>query len=394
MTRTWRAHRSGTVQAQRTTLTTGGDTVDGRCMAYIANAEPSAPESWVAEEERVAALQRSRLLDAPPEPEFDRWTAALREDTAAAAAALLLVDTAQVFVKSLATAAGCADELSSVELSEPLGEYLLGRADPLGAIDPACAYAQAPVSVDGQLLGWMAIADHSHRDWSQSDLRALNDAAAAVSTEVSLRLANHEAARIRQLVASHNHLHELIAAAAPLSDVLGELVDGIERYEPSVIPCVVLLDHATSTLHPGAGGPSLPTRVSRRDRRRRHRTQRRHLRIRRVVRRADDQPGHAEDPKWAPVRDFVMSFGLRHCWSMPIKAHDGEVLGTLALYGLRPRHPAARAPRADARRSAAGRYRDRAPPDDEAARSTTRGTTASPACRIARRSSSGSTRPC
>ena len=50
-------------------------------MAYIANAEPSAPDSWVAEEERVAALQHSRLLDAPPEPEFDRWTAALREDT-------------------------------------------------------------------------------------------------------------------------------------------------------------------------------------------------------------------------------------------------------------------------------------------------------------------------
>src|ERR1019366_2002823 len=31
--------------------------------------------------------------------------------------------------------------------------------------------------------------------------------------------------------------------------------------------------------------------------------------------------------------------GLRHCWSMPIKAPDGEVLGTLALYGPRPRHP-------------------------------------------------------
>jgi len=46
-----------------------------------------------------------------------------------------------------------------------------------------------------------------------------------------------------------------------------------------------------------------------------------------------------EDPKWVPVRDLVMSFGLRHCWSMPIKTHDGEVLGTLALYGLRPRLP-------------------------------------------------------
>jgi diguanylate cyclase (GGDEF)-like protein len=308
-------------------------------MAHIVNAEPSAPDSWVAEEERVAALQHSRLLDVPPEPEFDRWTAALREDTGAAAAALLLVDAAQVFVKSLATTDGCADELSSVGLSEPLDEYLLGRADPLAAIDPSCAYVQAPVSVDGQLLGWMALADHSHRDWSQSDLRALNDAAAAASTEVSLRRANRGAVRIRELVASHNHLHELIAAAAPLSDVLGELVNGIEAYEPSVIPCVVLLDHDTSTLHPGAGGPSLPKAWL--------------AAIEGVVIGPNvGTCGSAawsgdltisedmlEDPKWAPVRDLVMRFGLRHCWSMPIKTHDGEVLGTIALYGLRPRLP-------------------------------------------------------
>jgi hypothetical protein len=63
-----------------------------------------------------------------------------------------------------------------------------------------------------------------------------------------------EAARVRNLVESHNRLHELIACDAPLSDVLGELVEGIERYEPSVMPCVVLLDRESSTLHPGAAG--------------------------------------------------------------------------------------------------------------------------------------------
>ena len=47
----------------------------------------------------------------------------------------------------------------------------------------------------------------------------------------------------------------------------------------------------------------------------------------------------AEDPKWAPIREFVLDAGLRHCWSMPIKAPAGEVLGTLALYGQRPRRP-------------------------------------------------------
>jgi GAF domain-containing protein len=308
-------------------------------MAHIVNAEPAAADSWVAEEERVAVLRHSRLLDAPPEPEFDRWTAALREDSGATAAALLLVDATQVFVKSLATDSGCAAETANVPLSEPLAEYLIGRADPLAAIYPPCAYAQAPISVDGQLLGWIALAENSHRDWSPGDLRALNDAATAVSTEISLRLANREAARVRDFVASHNRVHELIAAAAPLADVLGELVNGIERYVPSVMPCVVLLDHDTSTLHPGAGGPSLPKAWL--------------AAIDGVVIGPNvGSCGSAawsgeltvtedmlEDPKWAPVRDLVMSFGLRHCWSMPFKAHDGEVLGTLALYGLRPRLP-------------------------------------------------------
>jgi diguanylate cyclase (GGDEF)-like protein len=307
-------------------------------MADSVQAEPETRTSWVAEEERLAVLQRSRLLDWPPEPEFDRWTAALRRNTDSAVAALVLVDATRVFVKSLCTEDGCAREAFEMPLSEPLSVYLIGQANPPVSRAGAPAYAETQVSVDGQLLGWMAIANPSDREWSEAQLRTLENAASAVSTEVRLRLANQEAARVRDLVASHNRLHELIAQAAPLSHVLGELVEGIERYEPSVIPCVVLLDRESGTLHPGAG-PSLPPDYF--------------ASIDGVV--IGPNVGTcgsaawsgqltitediAVDPKWAPVRDFVLSAGLRHCWSMPIKAPDGEVLGTLALYGPRPRHP-------------------------------------------------------
>jgi diguanylate cyclase (GGDEF)-like protein len=120
--------------------------------------------------------------------------------------------------------------------------------------------------------------------------------------------------------------------------VLGELVEGIERYEPSVIPCVVLLDRESNTLHPGAGPSLAPQYLASIDG---------------VVigpdigtcgsaawsGRLTITEDIATDPKWAPVRDFAMNAGLRHCWSIPIKAADGEALGTLALYGPRPRHP-------------------------------------------------------
>ncbi len=147
-----------------------------------------------------------------------------------------------------------------------------------------------------------------------------------------------EAARVRNLVESHNRLHELIARDAPLADVLGELVEGIERYEPSVMPSVVLLDRESSTLHPGAAA-SLPQEFF--------------AAIEGVV--IGPKVGTcgsaawsgeltitediAADPRWAPIRDFTVGSGLRHCWSMPIKAADGQVLGTFALYGSRPRVP-------------------------------------------------------
>ena len=156
--------------------------------------------------------------------------------------------------------------------------------------------------------------------------------------ELQLRLANAETERVRQLVTTHNRVHDLIARAAPLGDVLTELAQGIERYDPSVIPCIVLLDRATSTLHPGAG-PSLPPHYL--------------AAIDGVVigpnigacgsaawsGRLTISHDIETDPRWAPIRDFVMDAGLRHCWSMPIKAADGEVLGTLALYGPQPRQP-------------------------------------------------------
>ena len=160
----------------------------------------------------------------------------------------------------------------------------------------------------------------------------------SLTRDDQLRPAEDETARLRTLVASHNRLHELIARDAPLRDVLAELAHGIEEYEPSVWACVVLLDRESSTLHPGAA-PSLPA----------HWLQA----IDGVVIGPNiGSCGSAAwsgelvisadlgtDPRWAPIREFAESCGLRHCWSMPIKGADGLVLGTFALYGGAPRAP-------------------------------------------------------
>jgi PAS domain S-box-containing protein len=47
----------------------------------------------------------------------------------------------------------------------------------------------------------------------------------------------------------------------------------------------------------------------------------------------------AEDPLWAEYRDLALPHGLRACWSTPVLASDGRVLGTFAIYSREPRSP-------------------------------------------------------
>jgi two-component sensor histidine kinase len=50
----------------------------------------------------------------------------------------------------------------------------------------------------------------------------------------------------------------------------------------------------------------------------------------------------ATDPLWANYRDIALQHGLRACWSMPIRAADGTILGTFANYYRSPREPTER----------------------------------------------------
>jgi GAF domain-containing protein len=47
----------------------------------------------------------------------------------------------------------------------------------------------------------------------------------------------------------------------------------------------------------------------------------------------------ANDPLWEQYRDLAEQFGLRACWSTPIRNSDGKLIGTFAVYHQRPRSP-------------------------------------------------------
>ena len=47
----------------------------------------------------------------------------------------------------------------------------------------------------------------------------------------------------------------------------------------------------------------------------------------------------ARDPLWADFRDLALRHGLLACWSTPVIASDGTVLGAFAVYYGKPQLP-------------------------------------------------------
>ncbi|MEO1069201.1 MAG: diguanylate cyclase, partial [Cyanobacteria bacterium J06638_6] len=136
---------------------------------------------------------------------------------------------------------------------------------------------------------------------------------------------------------AQNALLAKIAQGQPLTEVLTTLIETVEHNSDGVLCSVLLLDK-DQRLQPGAA-PSLPrdynqalvglpigegvgscgTSAFRNE----------------TVIVAD----LATDPLWCPYKDLALSHGLRACWSSPITARGGAVLGTFAMYYRQVRSP-------------------------------------------------------
>ncbi len=125
---------------------------------------------------------------------------------------------------------------------------------------------------------------------------------------------------------------ELIAKGAPLSEVLNTLTEAIERISPESLCTVMLLDEEHRTRLLVASGPSLP---------RAYLDAANGLEIGPEVGACGSAAYRNEtvivediatDHRFATARDFVLSHGLRACWSQPVRDSRGVVLGTFATY--------------------------------------------------------------
>jgi PAS domain S-box-containing protein len=156
-----------------------------------------------------------------------------------------------------------------------------------------------------------------------------------VTEEAELAAARQRAARVQSC---EREALELLAAGAPLADVLGKIVLLIEEVEPNALASVRLLDSAGKHLRHGAA-PSLPVEYNRA------------LDGAAIGPRAGScgtaaytkQPvlvaNIETDPLWIGYRHLVEPHGLKACSSFPILTSEGNVLGTFAVYYREPRAP-------------------------------------------------------
>ncbi|MBP9905246.1 MAG: diguanylate cyclase [Rhodoferax sp.] len=135
-----------------------------------------------------------------------------------------------------------------------------------------------------------------------------------------------------------NHILELLASDQTLLTILEQLVLGVEKLQSSAYCSILLLSDDGRYLEHGIG-PSLPATYN---------AALEGIEIgmgvgscgtaaftgERVV--VEDISTH---PYWAPYLDLARNAGLGSCWSQPILAASGQVLGTFAIYHPTPHSP-------------------------------------------------------
>ncbi len=164
------------------------------------------------------------------------------------------------------------------------------------------------------LLGWV---------WAEARLR-------------SERRQKELQGRSYRILEEERRVLELVAQGASLPEVLDALTGAIERMAPGSYCSVLLLENgrlrtgsagslpyayfsAIDGLIIGDGVGSCGTAA--------------------YANRTIIASDLSTDPRWERPRDFVLSFGLRACWSVPVRNSKGDVIGTFAMYHSKPAVP-------------------------------------------------------
>ncbi len=171
-------------------------------------------------------------------------------------------------------------------------------------------------------------------------VRALAGFGAAFYVAHVLDAQRHERAEAELRASGQARILRMLSADAATQDVVFALMSFAESQLPGTICSLLALDPDGKRLQPLAA-PSLPDAYT---------DGLRGLEIGPDVGSCGTAAYTGErviaidietDPRWVDFRDLARPHGLRACWSEPLRAADGRVLGTFAIYYREPRAPTA-----------------------------------------------------
>jgi PAS fold/GAF domain len=226
----------------------------------------------------------------------------------------------------------------AAHVGRSLGEILPELADAIGGALRR-VFASGEGVIDCPMSGARAKGSREVRHWSVSYLPVFEQrevaAVLAVVRETTSEIRN------QRLLDAQKLILEQLARGDSLQDVLAMIVRSIRACSvDGFLPSILMFDETRGVLRHGASaglpaafdagldgaaiGPaagSCGTAAYRRER----------------VVVADIE----NDPLWIEYRRLAAPYGLRACWSTPIIASTGRLLGTFALYYREPRLPSA-----------------------------------------------------
>src|SRR5882724_941957 len=174
--------------------------------------------------------------------------------------------------------------------------------------------------------------------WIRISGRPLRDAKGEISGGVIVCRDITQRKKEETFAAGQGGVLEMIAASAPLVDILTSLVLLMEAQADEML-CSILVLSADGVHVKHGAAPSLPEAYVK------------------AVNGAPIGPRNGScgtamylkrpvvvtdvmtDPLWADYRDLAEICGLRACWSTPIFSHQGDVIGSFAMYRQEQRGP-------------------------------------------------------
>ncbi|HET7887121.1 MAG TPA: EAL domain-containing protein [Bradyrhizobium sp.] len=245
--------------------------------------------------------------------------------------AVIIVDRNMKVVYVNATFVGMLGH--SIEQAEgrKIGELLAGPHTDRAALKRLQRCVASENGTNEEILAYNNSGDEI---WLGADVKAFRNARGKVKYIVALLA---DITETRQLWSLQQLIMTALADEIPITEIADRLCRRVEEIAPDVV-CSLLHVDAEGLVHP-LGGPSLPADYSRAlD----------GIAIGPEVGSCGSAAYFGKpvlavdidnDPRWRPYKAMPLAVGLRACWSSPIKAKDGRVIGTFAFYFRECRAP-------------------------------------------------------